>query len=136
MIRDKFPLDGIQEVAGGGLRIPSFTDPAKSYTAHPESGYCSCPRHTITGQCDKHVELSRAVVGCRTLRFGSKIAERRVIELAHRVYAPVRRSECFVRSYELLIETLASRHATEGMARAAFRRHGRVLLLHDYGKVA
>ena len=121
----------VQEIEGGGFRIPSFTDSTKSYTVHPESGYCSCPRHTITGTCEKHVELGRAVATCRALRFGSRIAEVRVTELAHRVYAPVRRGEDFVASYRLLLDVLASSQATEGMARAAFRRHGRVLLLAE-----
>ncbi len=40
-------------------------------------------------------------------------------------------NEDFVASYKLLLDTLASKHATEGMARAAFKRHGRVLLLAE-----
>lgn len=123
--------EGIVEIEGGGFRIPSFTDPSKAYIVHPESRFCSCDRHRFTGRCEKHVQLAKAIQECRRLRFGSKIAEARVTELAKAIYAPVRSGEHFVDSYKLLLDTLASRHATEGMARAAFKRHGRVLLLHE-----
>ncbi len=123
--------EGIVEIEGGGYRIPSFTDPSKAYIVHPESRFCSCDRHRFTGRCEKHIQLAKAIKECRKLSFGFKIAEARVTELAHRVYAPVRPNEDFVDSYKLLLDTLASRHATEGMARAAFRRHGRVLLLAE-----
>ncbi len=120
----------ITELKAGAFRVPSFTDPNKAYTVHPD-GYCSCDRHRFTGRCEKHVELAKAITKCRRLRFGAGIAEARVTELAKAIYAPVRPNEDFVASYKLLLDTLASRHATEGMARAAFKRHGRVLLLAE-----
>ncbi len=125
----------ITELKAGAFRVPSFTDPNKAYTVHPD-GYCSCDRHRFTGRCEKHVELAKAITECRRLRFGARIAEARVTELAHRVYAPVHPNEDFVASYKLLLDTLASRHATEGMKRQAFRRHGRTLLLAERRRAA
>lgn len=125
----------ITELKAGAFRVPSFTDPNKAYTVHPD-GYCSCDRHRFTGRCEKHVELAKAITECRRLRFGSRIAEARVTELAHKVYAPVRPNEDFVASYRLLLDTLASKHATEGMVRQSLKRHGRVLLLAERGRAA
>ncbi len=126
----------ITELKAGAFRVPSFTDPSKEYRTYPESGWCSCDRHRFTGRCEKHVELAKAITGCRRLRFGSRIAEARVTELAHKVYSPVRPNEDFVASYRLLLDTLASRHATEGMVRQSLKRHGRVLLLAERGRAA
>lgn len=120
----------IIEIEGGGFSIPSFTS-EKSYTVHPESGYCSCPRYRIRGHCEKHVELARAVQKCRVLRLGARIAEARVSELAHAVYRPVEWGEDYVASYDLLVDVLSSRYATDGMKRQAVRRHGRVLAKHE-----
>jgi hypothetical protein len=81
-----------------------------------------------------HVETARALVKARELRFGSRIAERRILDLARRVYAPVKREHPIV-SYELFLEVAGYKHAPESFLKAALRRHGRVLYL-DERKVA
>jgi hypothetical protein len=125
--KDRNTGDGEREI----VEVDSFTTPRLKYSVDPERGFCTCKRARFGGKCRKHVQLAKAITKCRRLRFGARIAEARVTELAHKVYAPVRPNEDFVASYRLLLDTLASRHATEGMARAAFKRHGRVLLLAE-----
>ncbi len=120
----------VTELDHNTFRVPSFTS-GKVYTVRLDCGGCDCPAHTLGGRRCKHVELAKAVSTCRALRFGSQIAEARVTELAHKIYSPLRSREDFVASYELLLETLSSRHATEGMKRQALRRHGRVLVMAE-----
>jgi hypothetical protein len=120
----------IKDLPGGAFLIPSFTDPEKTYKVHPATGFCQCKRYAFTGHCEKHVQTARALVKARELRFGSRIAERKILDLAHRVYAPVKREHPIV-SYELFLEVAGYKHAPESFVKAALKRHGRVLYLDE-----
>lgn len=127
--------EGIQELNGGALLIPSFTDSEKTYKVHADSGYCSCPAAIYKMARCKHVALAEAIEKTRGLKIGRKLAEKRVTEMAHKVFAPVKRGESCVESYNLLLEVVGSRYATEALVHAAMRRHGRVLAVNEiYGK--
>jgi hypothetical protein len=125
--------EGIVELNGGALLVPSFTDSEQFYKVHPDSGYCSCPAFSYKGVCRKHVCLAEAVQKARELRFGSESAERNALELCKQIFGPYKHTTC-ADSYDLLLEVLAYRHSTEAMIREAHRRHGRILALH--GKAA
>jgi hypothetical protein len=121
----------IKDLPGGALSIPSFTDPEKTYKVHPATGFCQCKRYQWSGFCEKHVQTARALVKARELRFGSRIAERKILDLARRVYAPVKRGEHPIVSYELFLEVAGYKHAPESFVKAALKRHGRVLYLDE-----
>ena len=123
----------IRELTGGAFLMRSFDDPAKTYKAHVDSRYCSCPHSSETGAFCKHLATTQAITNVRTLPFGARIAEARIMELCQRLYAPVTKSEKFMVSYHLLLDVLSNRHSTEAMVAAAVKRHGRILAMHEAG---
>jgi hypothetical protein len=120
----------IKDLPGGALSIPSFTDPEKAYKVHVDSQYCSCPAAHFGRRGCKHLVLAEAIEKARSVRFGRRIAERNLVELCQRIYAP-HKGDTPRRSYDLLIEVLAYRHSTDAMKQAALKRHGRVLYLDE-----
>ncbi len=128
--------EGIVELNGGALLVPSYTDVGVTYKTHPDSGYCSCKRFEFTGLCIKHVVLAEAVQEARGLRFGSGIAEENVVELCRRIFAPLDNKEHPIDSYTLFLEAMGSRYATDLMVREAMRRHGRILAINESRRAA
>jgi hypothetical protein len=122
----------IIELDGGAFLMPSFTDPKKVYKVHPDSGYCRCPRaeNAPDGFRCKHVVLAEAIENARSLRFGSESAERSVIELCKRIFAPIKRNADYADSHDLLLDAAFYRYSTPAMHRAAKRRHMRILAMY------
>lgn len=126
---------------GGGFVVPSFTEEGVAYKTHPESGYCSCPRHFHRGSCEKHVAFAASVAAIRELEGRSRsflptlarINEEKALRLCKAIFSKVERGESAVESYRLLLEVYSFRFASEGMVRQAHRRHGRVLNLNETG---
>ncbi len=119
----------IRHLDAGAISVPSFTDPARRYKVHAESGYCQCDRHRFTGRCRKHVVLAEAIaaLGPKVCRV---VAEENLLELCKRIYAPLK-AERAIDSYNLFLETAAYRHASGEMVKDALKRHRRVLALDE-----
>lgn len=109
--------------------IPSFTDPEKTYRVTEQ--FCSCPAARFGGRYCKHRVLFGMLQETKDVRFGRSMVERRIVELAHAVYRPVKASESLRDSYELMLETFSERYATNELKRAAVKRHGRAISLTE-----
>lgn len=109
--------------------ITSFTDPTKSYRID-EHG-CDCPAAKYGGRHCKHTVLAECLNKTVCVRFGRRIVEKRIVELAHAAYRPVRASESLRDSYNLLLDALSERYATDDLKTAALRRHGRLVELSE-----
>ena len=128
-------------INGGAFVTESFTAEGAAYKTHPESGYCSCPRHFHRGDCEKHVALAASVAAIREreaktrgfLPARASMAEDRALRLCKDLWRSVERGECVVESYELLLKVESFRFASAGMRRQAHKRHGQVLILHSAG---
>ena len=121
--------EGIVTLAGGAIEMDSLTTPGKRYKVHVDSGYCSCPANYYHGDC-KHLVIAEALEIARALPVGAFLAERKVMEMAHKVFAPAKSGSC-MDSYNDLLDVLSSRHSTNGLVQAAIKRHARVLALHE-----
>lgn len=112
------------------MRIPSFTDPTKTYAVSVDELYCGCGHHTHTGATCRHLVLAEALLRARKTIVGRKLAEREVTELCERIFAPIK-ADTPETSFDLFLEALGSRHATRRMRERAFVRHHRTLMLSE-----
>ena len=122
------------ELMGEAIKVPSFTDPNRSYSVDLAVASCECPRYVHRGNCVKHVVLAEAIVKSRSrkYRFEREVSERVVIELCKRIFSPKRESAS--EAFDLYCEVVGSRYSTARMRTAALRRHRRAYAV-EMGRV-